>query len=389
MKLLMSLSTVKINIPGRNGFGRRRQTVRAIGLLVAIFVPLAGLSCTAAAGSDSKRSIPATGCFVRLKDQAQVPARDSGVLAEIHAELGDHVEASDLLATLQDTEAKLTLKLAEIDLAVAEKRRSESVAVEIAAAAVAAAEQLQQHAKIGLKIAQKVAQSDIEIRQATAAATLANDALVRAQNSRREFTSSISDLELAKLQFENDKSVMDVEQARYNQSVEELRSSSSAALAEQQNVAVRQRTLELAEARMEMDVASLSVDRMRKAVEVAAEKLARRQLRSPLRGIIVERLRHKGEWVEAGETVMRIIRLDQLLVEGYVESGLVNQSTRGRKVMIQVTGRGRATTLPGRIIFVSPEVDSLNGQVQVKAEVENPDLLLQPGQPVDMVILAE
>ncbi len=43
-------------------------------------------------------------------------------------------------------------------------------------------------------------------------------------------------------------------------------------------------------------------------------------------------------------------------------------------------------TVEGTLIFVSPEIDSVNGQVEVKAEISNPALALRPGQPVQMTI---
>jgi multidrug efflux pump subunit AcrA (membrane-fusion protein) len=102
----------------------------------------------------------------------------------------------------------------------------------------------------------------------------------------------------------------------------------------------------------------------------------------------VEQLHQQGEWVEAGQPVLRVIRLDRLLVEGYVEAKLVDQSSRGRRVQVQAQTRAGAIVVEGRLTFVSPEIDSVNQQVLVKAEIENRDLQLRPGQPVEMVIAA-
>jgi multidrug efflux pump subunit AcrA (membrane-fusion protein) len=128
------------------------------------------------------------------------------------------------------------------------------------------------------------------------------------------------------------------------------------------------------------------VERTRKSVDVAKEQLSRRQLTSPLTGIVVEKLRHRGEWVEVGEPVLRIIRIDRLFVEGYVDAALVDQSSRGRPVSVTGDSRQGPITVEGTLIFVSPEIDSVNGQVEVKAEISNPALALRPGQPVQMTI---
>ena len=121
---------------------------------------------------------------------------------------------------------------------------------------------------------------------------------------------------------------------------------------------------------------------------MAKEKLDRRRIHSPLSGIIAERLKNEGEWVEAGEPVLRVIRMDRLAVEGYVDADLINQTSRGRAVSVRATVRGETVTVEGRITYVSPEIDSAKKDVQIKAEVDNPNLILRPGQPVEMVVLS-
>ncbi|MEZ6127226.1 MAG: HlyD family efflux transporter periplasmic adaptor subunit [Planctomycetaceae bacterium] len=338
---------------------------------------------------NSTTAIPARGCFLRLKDEAQVPALEQGVLQEFQKEPGDRVAEGDLLTSLEDTEAKLLLKLAEMDLEVAAKRHSQSVSVEIAGAAVDESASLLQQAKIDLSVSRKMAESDIVLRQSLAATAYSQEAFDRALKSKQEFATSVSELELARLRFELDKSRMDSEQARYDQSLQLLRSTGQAAMVEQHETAAKRLALELTDAKTEHAVAGLTVERMQKAVEVAREKLARRRITSPLTGIVVEKLKHTGEWVEAGEPVLRVIRLDRLLVEGYVEANLVDQSDRGHRVEVRAETRQGTVTVEGRVVFVSPEIDSVNRQVQVRAEIENGRLLLRPGQPVDMIILAE
>jgi len=372
----------KVSRATQNGANIVKRSCIALTVLV-MCIPPHGRA------QESGTAIPAKGCFLRLKEHAQVPALEQGVLQEFQKEPGDPVSEGDLLASLEDTEAKLTLKLAEIDLAVATRRHAESVSVDIASAAVDESASLLEQAKIELSVARKMAESDILVRQSQAATTYSQEAFDRALRSKQEFATSVSELELAKLQYELEKSRMDTEQARYDQGLQSLRSTARAAMVEQQETAAKRLALELTDARTEHAVAKLNVERMQKSVDVATEKLARRQIKSPLSGIVVEKLRHKGEWVEAGEPVLRVIRLDSLLVEGYVDANLVDQSSRGRQVQVRAKTRQGAVTVDGRIVFVSPEIDAVNQQVQVRAEIENRKLLLRPGRPVEMVILAE
>lgn len=352
-------------------------------MLLATFATMSTI-----AGQDNSGTIAAQGCFLRLKEHAQVPARDQGVLLKFHCEPGDSVREGDLLASLDDTQSRLSMQLAEIDLAIAEKRLSESTTVEIAKTAVEESATLLEQARVDLEVSRKMAESDIAIRLGQAANAYSQEALDRALKSRQDFSTSVSELELAKLRMERDRNRLDVEQAEYDQSLQSLRSAGRAAFVQQQQIAARRLALELNDAETEHAVAQLTTQRMSKTLELAEEHLARRQIKTPVSGIVVEQLQQQGEWVEAGQPVLRIIRLDRLLVEGYVEAQLVDQSSRGRKVQVQAQTRKGSVVIEGQLTFVSPEIDSVNQQVLVKAEIENRDLQLRPGQPVEMVIAA-
>ncbi len=192
---------------------------------------------------------------------------------------------------------------------------------------------------------------------------------------------------MARLQSELEKSKLDIEIAKNEQSIQSLRSTSKSATVDQQQIATRRLDFELKKATSDSGIGTLTAERTKTSVEIAREKLDRRRIHSPLSGIVVERLKNEGEWVEAGEPVLRVIRMDRLLVEGYVNADLVDQSSRGRAVSVEGSSREGTVSVEGQIIFVSPEIDSVNNQVQIKAEIENPNLVLRPGQPVEMTIL--
>ena len=74
---------------------------------------------------------------------------------------------------------------------------------------------------------------------------------------------------------------------------------------------IRLREVERGNAELEAKVKKAEL----KAVEV---EIDRREVKSPLDGIIVERLKHEGEWVQPGETMFKIVGLKRLRVEGTV-----------------------------------------------------------------------
>ena len=123
----------------------------------------------------------------------------------------------------------------------------------------------------------------------------------------------------------------------------------------------------------------------------ASEKIDRSKIRSPLDGMVVERKRHRGEWCQAGDTVLHVVRLDRLRVEGFVPATDYSASEiDGRPVTITVTlAHGRQEQFQGKVVFVNPEIDA-NREFRVWADVfnrqENEHWLLNKGMVAEMTI---
>jgi macrolide-specific efflux system membrane fusion protein len=102
--------------------------------------------------------------------------------------------------------------------------------------------------------------------------------------------------------------------------------------------------------------------------------------------MIVELHRRRGEWVQPGDTVARIVRLDKLRVEGFLAAKHARPELVGSKTIVKVTIGDDELEFPGEIVFVSPEIDPINSQVRVWADVENADLVLRPGMQAVLVV---
>lgn len=117
-----------------------------------------------------------------------------------------------------------------------------------------------------------------------------------------------------------------------------------------------------------------------KDVEQADTGVKRRRIASPLAGVVVEVYRRVGEWVEPGDKVVRVVRLDSLRVEGFLDVQQARQTPVGAPVVLRVETPGAPEQrFPGQIVFVSPEVDPVNRQTRVWAEIENRGRQLYPG----------
>lgn len=151
------------------------------------------------------------------------------------------------------------------------------------------------------------------------------------------------------------------------------------------------RVLQIEQATLERQVAALTARSKDAVVRAADSSIRRRRIVSPLPGLVVEVHRSAGEWVQPGDRVIRIVRMDRLRVEGFVKADALRPSeVDHRPVDVEVTlARGLKKRFPGKITFVDPRIE-VDGEYRVWAEVVNePDgrlWHLRPGMKVEMVV---
>jgi macrolide-specific efflux system membrane fusion protein len=261
-------------------------------------------------GFVAAHEIKIPGALVKLIDQLDVPAREAGTIIELRVDEGSRVKAADLLARIDDADARF-----------AENR-----------------------ATVELQIASQNAASDVAVRSAERALGTAESELKRAEDARLKLRDVVTETEMEKLRLAFDQAKLAVEKARQERTVSQL-----------------QRDLK----KVEADFAALAV--------------ARRQAAAPFPGVVVQVYKHIGDWVQPGEKLLRVIRLDRLRVEAFLEAARVTPNLEGQPVTLVVEGVAPATFYRGKLTFVSPEIDPFNRSVRILAEIENPQLTLQPG----------
>jgi membrane fusion protein, multidrug efflux system len=202
-----------------------------------------------------------------------------------------------------------------------------------------------ERARIEHEIASKQAKNNLKVRIAKAGAEVARVEHKRAIESVERYKKSVSETELDRLRLAAEKADLETEQAVHEQETAGLTSS-------------------LKEAEMQL----------------AQQAIDRRAILSPISGMVVQINQHRGEWVPAGKTVIRVLRVDRLRVEGFVQTRDLPGDLTGRRATLVVDLPGKTgAEFDGAVVFVSPEVNPVNGQVRVWAEVENPKLQLMPG----------
>jgi RND family efflux transporter MFP subunit len=209
-----------------------------------------------------------------------------------------------------------------------------------------------QRKQLELEAARRQVENDVDIRFARKSAEVAEAELRRAKESRQIYAKSVSDTEADRLELVVQRARLEVEQAEYDAEIAEL------------TRRIKQGELEAVEAQIE-----------------------RRRVVAPLAGVVANVYRQPGEWVEPGDAVVRIVRVDRLRVEGFLPLAEFDEWIAGAAVRLRVGGpEDPAPKLEGKIVFVSPEVDPVNSQIRVWAEVENRQMRLRPGMRVALEI---
>lgn len=126
-------------------------------------------------------------------------------------------------------------------------------------------------------------------------------------------------------------------------------------------------------------------------LDVAELSVKRRVILSPLDGEVVHVYRHLGEWVNPGDAVMQIVRMDQLRISGFAPADEFAPSDLiGKKVTAEVAlPRGEVKTVQGELSYASSVVET-SGKFRVWAEFKNEKVngfwVLRPGLSATLTI---
>lgn len=361
---------------------RRANTVGLLALSYGLLTCLP----VAVIGEEPPRELIANSCYLRTYEAADLPALERGVIHQLNFEEGAVVESGSLLATLDDAEARLNVALARVQVQLAQRRIEDSSLLEIADAKLKEARQLVEKARTEQEIARLTATSSIAVQQAKKSLDTSQADLDRAIAARNQFRGSVSDTELNRLTYIRDRSQLDIEAAEEERVIAALESrigSNTVATAE----AVLERLqFELSQAKTDLVLERIDLERLLLQLELAETQLKRRTITAPFTGMIVERYHHQGEWLDPGTPLCRIVRLDKLLVEGYADARLIHHTNRGAVVTVRRPDAESSETVQGTLSFISPEVDPVNQQVQIRAIIENSAGKLRAGEAVSMTI---
>jgi macrolide-specific efflux system membrane fusion protein len=286
-------------------------------ITTALLFVVGGSIAIPAFASDDGDLIEVESVVLRLLEEAEVPAQESGVLINVAVREGQRVKKGELLAQIDDQVPRLALDAA----------------------------------KAQFEIAQAKATNDVRIRFAQKSLEVAEAELRRSTESIERFPKSVS------------QSQLDVEKLN-----------------------VQKNKLESEQAAQEQKIAKLEMNAKQNELNATEAEVTRRRIRAPFDGVIVQVYVRKGEWVKPGQQALRIVNVDRLKAEGFVPAAHATADLDGKPIQLTVEPSGESKPFEGMIVFVSPEVDPITGQVRVWAEIDNRKGGLRPGQPARMVV---
>ncbi len=315
----------------------------AIPVAIVIVMTLGHAAADSPSGFTTKRTVSQSGigsqalcridlCRVLVINDVEIPALEEGPIVSVGVSEGQFVQEGAHLFHIDDTQAQLQKRVALTELAAAETRASSDINVRYARGSFDAA--------------------DAEVQQGIEL------------NSKREGLVSESDMRRRRL-------------ARFKAE------------------------LEIEKSKLDLEVAKMDIEVQKAALGIADEQIRRRRIVSPFDGNVIwvyrgqdnQRVAQVGQWVQAGESVLRVMRMDRLYVEGLVSAAEFSPAEIDgcRVIVTTFLARDRKVEFAGKVVFISPTVDKRNNY-RIRAEVENRresnQWLLRPGVTATMTLRA-
>jgi multidrug efflux pump subunit AcrA (membrane-fusion protein) len=224
-----------------------------------------------------------------------------------------------------------------------------------------------------------------------------DDTVLQAQREEREY-----EMAVAKLQADNDvnvrfaKASYRVAEAELLQAMEANKKAPGAITQSEirrLTLTLEKTQLQIEQAKMEQDVSVNTAGAKSARLKELNALISHREIKAPISGRIVEVFKDRGEWVNPGDTILKLMRLDLLRVEGFINAAnFAPEQVDHKAVTVRVKmANDRVEEFPGKIVYVDPRLQA-NGEFRVYAEVVNrknradTHWLLSPGALAEMAI---
>jgi multidrug efflux pump subunit AcrA (membrane-fusion protein) len=322
---------------------------------------------------------------VKLIDQRDVPARETGLLLELSVREGSQITKGQILGKMDDRQALLEEKLAATQMSVATKQAENFHASDMAEKDFDQQQELNEQQKLLNDIAHRKAGNRVRILAAQKAEAVAKNELARATRARQEFVDSVSSSEIDGLRLAQQRLELEAQQAEFERQIDSLTAKSEDRASKIQSISVQRSQIALDQAVLDQDIARLQATASEYTQNLAELAVERHRVISPIDGIVVHRYQQPGEWVKSGDPILRVVRLDRLRAEGFIRTRLLKRLRQQDQVtLVRQSEDGTTTIRHGEVVFISPEVDPVNDEVAFWVEFDNADQKILPGMRMGM-----
>ncbi|MDQ3493937.1 MAG: efflux RND transporter periplasmic adaptor subunit, partial [Pseudomonadota bacterium] len=114
-------------------------------------------------------------------------------------------------------------------------------------------------------------------------------------------------------------------------------------------------------------------------VASARTALGKMSLRAPFAGQIGLRSVSVGEYVNAGQELVTLVRLDPIQVDFSLPETALASLRTGQAIRVEVDAYP-GELFGGEVVAIDPVIDPVSRSVRLRAQVANPDFKLRPGQ---------
>jgi multidrug efflux pump subunit AcrA (membrane-fusion protein) len=269
----------------------------------------------------------------------------AGKLISTPVNIGDFIRQGQVIAQLDDRDAKLRVKEAEVGIKQAE------VGVR------------QAEAKLGLDSKGNFVATNIpEVRQANADYQVALADQKLAESNEKRYRELVETGDVAAILYDQYRTTRDTARAKSNAAKQALESAKNTAT--QSNEAVRN--------------ARVTVDAAKNQLEVAQKSVADMIVRSPYSGYVAARGIAIGEFVSTSTPLITLVRTNPLKANLSVGEAEVPTITAGMSVSLNVEA-WKDRNFAGTVTAVNPSIDQTSRSALVEAQFDNSDNALRSG----------
>jgi len=135
---------------------------------------------------------------------------------------------------------------------------------------------------------------------------------------------------------------------------------------------------EASRAKLELRQARENRKRAEQELMRAIEVLNRLTIRSPIDGIVIERVASPGESISGEDEILKLAQIDPLNVELIVPAVEFGHLRKGMRLAVRL-GQPVNAVYDAEVVIVDPVIDASSGTFGVRALLPNPDLRLPAG----------